>query len=130
MLADQVKGARNLARDLGARYLLLAGGSIDSYNSRTPLTVLDVTLVGGAITPGVKVHSGGKAAGALIEVESGRILFLADAQLKKTGLSPSYYAGERRDGLNAKLREELLKQLAGKVLERCDREESEHAAIR
>jgi hypothetical protein len=129
-LADQVKAARNLGRDLGAQYLLLVGGSIDSYNTRTPLTALDVTLIGGAIAPGVKVHSDGKAAGALIEVETGRIVFLTDAQLKKTGLSPSYYANERRDSLNASLREELLKQLAGNVLDRMGRAQAEHAALR
>lgn len=128
--ADQVKSARNLARDLGAQYLLLVGGSIDSYNSRTPLTVLDVTIIGGAVAPGVKVHSDGKAAGALIEVETGRIVFLADAQLQKTGLSPSYYTDERRDSLNASLRTELLKQLAANVLNRMGHAQTESASLR
>jgi hypothetical protein len=124
VFAGQVKSARNLARDLGAGYLLLVGGSIDSHSSRNVLSPLDLTIVGAAVLPGTKVHADGKAAGALVDVETGRIAFLSNVELQKTGLTPTYYAEEKRDNLNVKLRREVLQKLAEDVLEKLGQHQS------
>jgi hypothetical protein len=128
VFAGQVKSARNLARDLGAGYLLLVGGSIDSHSSRNVLSPLDLTIVGAAVLPGTKVHADGKAAGALVDVETGKITFLSNVELQKTGLTPTYYAEEKRDSLNVKLRGEVLQKLAADVLEKLEQHQSKQVS--
>lgn len=124
IFAAQVQSCRNLARELGADYLLLIGGSIDSYHSHNIFSPLDLTVVGAAVLPGTKVHSNGKAAGALIDVVSGKIVLLSNAELKRAGLTPSFYAEDKRDSMNVKLREEVLEKLAADFLEKLQQRQS------
>jgi hypothetical protein len=108
--------ARNLSRDLGAEHLLLVGESLDSYSSHTFLSFLDLTIVGGVLLPGRQVHMSGKAAGALFDVETGRIVFLSSAELEKSGLTPTFYVEDKNNVLREKLREDLREKLAQDVL--------------
>jgi len=128
LLAAQVESARYLARDSGAQYLLLVGGSLDSYNKQNALAVLDLTIVGGFIVPGTQVRMQAKAAGALIDVESGRVLFMANAVLEQSGLTPDFFTDQKRDEMSAEVRGELLTKLAGNVLDKLNRTASQPAA--
>jgi hypothetical protein len=130
-LSSRVESARNLSRDLGARYLLVMGGSVDAYTTRNVFAVLDLTIVGAAIVPSVKVNLTGKASAALVDVESGRILMLISSEQKKSGYSPTFYSEEKQNGLEAGLREELQKKLAAEFLAKLKEngpKESEAAA--
>ena len=128
LLASEVESLRNLSRDAGARCLLVVGGSIDSCASHNPLTLFDVTIVGAAVLPSVEVKSDGKAAGALIDVETGRIVLLTDAQARETGMSPTFYADDRRDAVNSELRAQLLKKLADNFLDSIRQQVAANAA--
>lgn len=114
----RLNSARTLSRDIGAQYLLVVGGEIDSFSSRNAFSVLDVTLVGGWIFPSVDIHADGKASAALIDVESGRVIFIASAERKESALTPSVFSNDKRDVLRVKLREALLADLASDVLNR------------
>ena len=118
LLAAQVLSARNLAREMGAQYLLLVGGSVESFSSHNPLSVLDLTIVGGMLLPGSKVQMQGKAAAALIHAPTGRVVLLNNVELTKTGFTPSFYVEERRDEMSVEMRTEALQQLAADVLSR------------
>jgi hypothetical protein len=111
-LASEVESLRNLSRDAGAGYLLVVGGSIDSYDSHNPLAALDFTILGAAVLPSDTIKADGKAGGALIDVETGRVLFLTEAQMQKSGMTATFYSEDRRQALNNELRGDLLKQLA------------------
>jgi hypothetical protein len=54
--AASVKSVCNLAHDAGANYVFLFGGTVDSWRKNNPLSVLDITLVGGAILPGSEIN--------------------------------------------------------------------------
>lgn len=128
--AREIQSLRNLARDQGAQYLLVVGGSIDSYESHNPLTVLDFTIVGGAVLPSAQIKSDGKGAGALLDVQTGRIVFLVNTQLQDSGMSPTFYADERRVTVNNDLRRKLLKDLADRFLARLSDEPTDRVSNR
>src|SRR6185503_885089 len=66
---------RSLAKAMRADQVLILGGSIDTWTTRNVLAPLDITLVGTAIFPSARVHGQGKAAGILLDVESGAVRF-------------------------------------------------------
>ena len=74
--------------------------------------------------PSVNVHAQGKAAGALVEIATGRVVFLANAESEETGLCRSYYTREKRDQMDAKMRDVLLKKLADAVLEKLRQQQT------
>lgn len=126
-LAAEVESARNLARDSGAKYLLLVGGTLDSFDAESVLSALDLTIVGGFVVPATQVCMQGKAAGALIEVESGRVLFLANAGLEQSGGTPDFFTDQKRDEMSVEVRKKLLTKLADNVLDKLNRTSSEPA---
>ena len=127
-LSAQVKSARNLARDSGADYLLLVGGSIDSFDTENVLAVFDLTIVGGYLVPAAKIHMDGKAAAALVDVESGRVVCMVNSQVHQSKSTPDFFSTQKRNEMSAEMREQILKVLAGDVLERAGREPSEQSA--
>ncbi len=127
-LAGEVESARNLARDSGAKYLLLVGGTLDSFDAESVLSVLDLTIVGGFMVPATQIHMRGKAAGALIDVESGRVLFMANAGREQSGGTPDFFTDQKRDEMSVEVRRELLIKLADNVLEKLNRVPAEPAA--
>jgi hypothetical protein len=110
-IESHVRAAVNLAQDMGAEYLFMFGGAIDSYRLKNPLATLDITLVGGWIVPGANIYSEGKAAGALIETKSGRVIFLVTAEQKTRGKAPSNFADDRQQRMTIELRDELIQKL-------------------
>lgn len=115
---DRLKDAQNLAREMGADYLLIVGGNVDTRTAHNPLAILDFTIVGGAVAPGVNVHAEGKAAGALLDVVSGRVVFLTNAEAKDSGVCPAFYQDDKCDQMEVKMRDVLLKKLASAFLEK------------
>jgi hypothetical protein len=127
-LAAQVKSARNLARDSGADYLLLVGGSIDSFDTENVLAVFDLTIVGGYLVPAAKIHMDGKAAAALVDVESGRVVCMVNSQLHQSKSTPDFFSTQKRNEMSADMRGEILQVLAGDVLSKVGGLPSEQAA--
>ncbi len=114
--AAELAAARHLARQLGADYLFLVGGNIDTGEVKNALAVLNFTIIGGAIVPGSRVRAEGKAAGALIEVASGRVLLLVHADQEKTGLTPAYFVQDKSNRFRLQLRDQLLRKLGEQLL--------------
>ncbi|MBA4149078.1 MAG: hypothetical protein H0X66_13265 [Verrucomicrobia bacterium] len=117
-LKKQATGLRNLAREMGAEYLLITGGNIDSYETRNPAAALDLTIVGAAVVPGTRISSEGKGAAALLDVETGRVIFLVSSELNKSSLSPTFFSDSKRTKLNRELRDELIGKLSEEFLQR------------
>jgi len=116
-LAAQFQAVRNLSREAGAHYLLIVGGSIDSFTTHNYLTLLDPTVIGGFILPAVKVSADGKAAGACIDADTGRVIFLVNTETHESLSSPDAFVEDHRQLLNHQVRAELLNQLAAKFIQ-------------
>ena len=116
--STQAKSLCNLAQSVGADYLFLTGGNIDTWNNPSPLKVFDITLVGGFIIPSTDVRAMGKAAGALIEVATGNPVLFLSVESNRSAFVPSDAAWEKRDAVVAQLRDELGTKLAEELIQK------------
>jgi hypothetical protein len=116
---DRVNRLRRLTQDLGMDYLFIYGGSIDHYTRENSLQVLDLTIVGAFVVPSREVRAFGKAAGALIDAQSGAVVFVTSADTEKSGLA----SASTQDGKQLKVlentRESLHLRLADQFAARC-----------
>jgi hypothetical protein len=112
----QVSGLRSLAADLGMDYLLLVGGTVDYGTSGTPLSVMDLTIVGAFVVPSRETRASAKANGALIDVRTGRVLVNSSAEADRDTLVPSISVEGAEMRLLTKLRDEVLVELGKRVL--------------
>jgi hypothetical protein len=108
----QIESARRLARDSGADFLLLIGGSIDGCSESSPASVFDLTLVGMWIVPSNQLFTNGKAAWILMDTETGRVVRMSSVEDKNSSWSASAYQGDRLNVMRMKMRDELLQKLA------------------
>jgi hypothetical protein len=115
---NRLTEVRTLARSLGADQIFIFGGSIDTRASRNAWAPLDFTLVGMTIFPSASVHAEGKAAGVLIDVESGGLRGQVQAEQKKQGSAPSAFAGEKTDAVRVKVRDALAASLADELIQK------------
>jgi hypothetical protein len=114
----------HLAQSVGADYVFVFGGNIDSWQDGNALKVFDFTIVGAAIVPSAKIRAEGRTAGALIETATGDPVLFVNAEAKSSTTSPSYQADGRNNTLKAGLRDELTSKLADALLKRladCNR---------
>lgn len=126
----QVDVLRGLARSTGADYLLLVGGTVDSSRGATPLSVLNLTIVGIFIVPSERLQAEMRASGALIDVRTGQLVTLASSELKRSALVPA--ASANGDGLRllGRMRDDATRELADKVVVACRDDAVQHAVTR
>ena len=116
--ASRLAEIRSLAKAMRADYVLILGGSIDTWTTRNAFAPLDITLVGTAIFPSARVHGQGKAAGILLDVESGAVRFQVETERGRQGTVPSNFADEKADSIRVKLRDDLALSLGKEFVSR------------
>jgi len=116
--ANRVNEIRSLARAMGADQVLIIGGSIDTWTTRNAWAALDITLVGCAIFPSARVHGQGKAAGILLDVESGAVRFQVETERSRDGKVPSGFTSEKADSVRVSLRDDLALSLGREFVNR------------
>lgn len=104
---------RNLARQTGADYLFLFGGTIDRATTNTALSLADLTIVGAFIVPSKRVAGEARASGTLVDVQTGQAMLIVSAERKDQRLAPT--AAEQNSEL--KMSEQLRDQLASDLVE-------------
>jgi hypothetical protein len=116
--ANRLAEIRSLARAMGADQVLIFGGSLDTWTTRNAFAALDITLVGAAIFPSARVHGQGKAAGILLDVESGTVRFQVETESRSHGTVPSGFASEKTDSVRVTLRDDLAAGLGREFVDR------------
>ncbi len=114
--AGHIKALRGLARASGADYIFLVGGSINSWQTRNPSSLLDITLIGAMVAPGTEIKAEGKGAGTLIDVATGAPVFFTSTEVRDTKLSPDDLAYGKTDDLRSRVRDELVGKLTDDLL--------------
>ena len=110
-MEKRMQKMRQLAKDLGADYLFLFGGSADVGEAQSWLGFFDITMIGMFVIPSQKIMAEGKAAGALIDVETGRVVFTVNAQSNLDQNATTYNLYGKRDETLIKLRDTLVETL-------------------
>ena len=116
--AGRVKTLCRLAQAGGADYVFLFGGDLDTWRKNNPFSLLDVTLVGGAVVPGCQINLEGKGAGVLIDDVTGAPVMFFNADMKRMASSPDFLAEGKTDSLRAEARDALVAKLGGQLLDR------------
>jgi hypothetical protein len=107
---------RAAAQDAGLEYLLLVGGTIDHDTNGTPLSFLDLTIIGAFVFPGHEARGTAKGSAALIDVRSGRIVASSSAESRDSRLAPAATVENEEVKLMEKLRDEVAAKLGSQVL--------------
>lgn len=109
---------RRLAKDLGVDYIYLFGGSVDIGSIQSWLGFFDITIIGGFICPSYKVVAEGRASGALIDVNSSRVVFIVSSEAKKSTRASSYTVEGQEDEVLIDVRDELIRLLTERFVEK------------
>jgi hypothetical protein len=107
---------RAAAKDAGMEYLLLVGGTIDHDRNGTPLSLLDLTIVGMFIVPGHETRGTAKGTAALVDVRSGRIVASSSAETRDSKLAPAATVSSEEEKLLEQLRDQVAAKLGTQVL--------------
>src|SRR5439155_16309113 len=74
---------RGYARELGADYLFLYGGTIEQATNNTPLSLANLTIIGAFVVPATRIDAAERASGSLVDVSSGRVLLTVSADASR-----------------------------------------------
>ena len=114
---ERVNTMLTLSKQLGAEKVLMIGGHIDSRTISSPFEILDIAIVPAFILPSKKVKIDAKASGALIDVNSGAVVFIVSTTSSDSGITPSAYVGQKCESLSIAQLSVLSKQMADKFVE-------------
>jgi hypothetical protein len=107
---------RHMAADAGTDYVLLVGGSVDHGTTGTPMSILDLTIIGAFVVPSQETRGTARAAAALVDVQSGRIVVNSSAEARRSTIAPSAASEGAEIKLLERLRDEVVAKLGTQVL--------------
>ena len=97
---DHAERMRRMARSIGADYLFLYGGTVDEARTDSPLKLANATIIGAFIVPGEVLQAQMRAAGSLIDTNTGRVVLAVSAD-----------AADRRRAASVAVEGDRIKQL-------------------
>jgi hypothetical protein len=115
----QMSRMRSLARDMGMDYLLVFGGTMDSDAHATGLALADLTIVGAFVIPSRQIKAEARAAGALIDLRSGRVVVSASANDQKTDTGSAVSEEQAHAKVLRDLRDEVVMKLSDNFISAC-----------
>jgi hypothetical protein len=116
---SQGEEMRQYARDLGADYLFVLGGTVDRSENDTGLALADATIIGAFVVPSKQIDVEGKAAGSLIDVQTGRVVLSVSADAHDRRLSPAASSNADEVALLESLRDNLIDQLGQRLIDQA-----------
>lgn len=115
---SRMERMRNLAKDLGADYLFLFGGTSEMGERQSWLGVMDFSIVGAFIFPTHKIVTEGKASVALIDVETGKAVFMVSSQEAKDDYGTTYNLSGKQEQVLTNLRDALVGSLTDQFIKK------------
>lgn len=117
--AEMVRIQR-VARNMGMDHLLLVGGTIDQVTKENGLGVLDLTIIGAFVAPTKQLEAEAKAAGALVDLASGRVVLFASADANRSRISSTATQSAAEIDVMKDARDQVLAKLATQVVRQCE----------
>ena len=119
-VGDHLDAMLATARDIGADYLVVYGGTIDQTQRGGPLSFFDLTIVGAFVVPSRKVEAEAKAMAMVLDARTGRPVATATATAEDTLYTPTVGSEGRGVEQMADLRDETLGDLTGRIVARFE----------
>ena len=109
----------DIATSMNMDYLLLVGGTIDHETNATPLSILNLTIVGAFIVPSDQTRAHLKATAAMIDLQTRQVVSISSAEIKGGHLTPAVSTDGEGVHLFKRLGDQAATELAQRVLEDC-----------
>jgi hypothetical protein len=116
--ADDLTIYRRAAAAMGDDFVLVYGGTLERRRSRSPLVVLDATIVGMFVVPSRSLTLTGRAAGSMVDVRTGRVAFTVGADDQESTLQPFASMAGAEGPLTDAVRDRLQRKLVERTAER------------
>ena len=111
---------RKAAGEMGLNYVLIYGGTVDQTMRPMPWAVLDLTIVGMFIVPSEQMDASGKAAGTLINVETGQVALSLSVEANGKTLQPTAMAESVKATINNGVRDQLIDNMTSQTIDRLN----------
>src|SRR6185437_10438451 len=109
---EPIRALQSMARDQGADYLLVYAATVQPQSYTSPLSALDLTIVGAFVVPSQQVSANARGSAALIDVRSGRVVLSAAAQASASRFSPDASASSDLNRVSSEAHAKVFKLLA------------------
>jgi outer membrane murein-binding lipoprotein Lpp len=109
---------RKIGAQVGADYVLLIGGNIDSHITAHPIQILDMAILPGLLIPSQTLHMDARAAGALINTRTGMVRTLVSTTTTAKKSFPTLYEEQTRTELAIAQRDQLSQQLVEQLIQK------------
>jgi hypothetical protein len=116
---------RQASLDAGADYLLFIGGTIDHGTEATPLSLLDLTIVGAWLVPSRLIHATGKVSASLIDARTGRVVMVVSGEAERNGIAPTVLLDGAEERTVKTVRDDLVRNLTKKFVSSVERRKAE-----
>ena len=116
---------RQASLDAGADYLLFIGGTIDHGTEATPLSLMDLTIVGAWLVPSRLIHATGKVSASLIDARTGRVVMVVSGEAERTGMAPSVLLDGAEERTVKTVRDDLVRNLTKKFVASVEQRKAE-----
>lgn len=105
-----------LAQDQGADYLLLFGATVEGTEQVTPLSALDLTIVGAYVVPDRELSATARSSAALVDVRSGRVALICGTQFDGARVTTAAASGGDQANLDRQTRDEATIRLVDRFI--------------
>jgi hypothetical protein len=112
---------QRLARDTGMDYLLITGVTVDSQAHSTPLSALELTIIGAFVAPSEQLTAQGQASAALIDLRADRIVFTTSAAAQDRTQAPPVAQRGAGEQQARNLRGTVYQKLGEQFIAECSR---------
>jgi hypothetical protein len=112
---------QRLARDMGMDYLLIVGATIDSQAHSTPLSAMNLTIIGAFVVPAERLTTQGQASSALIDLRTDRVVLTTSSSAGDLTQAPAIAEDGAQDHQVRAVRDAVYKQLGERFVEDCRR---------
>ena len=104
------------AKAAGLDHVLILGGTLDSWEKQSFLSIADCTLIGAWIVPATEIKMEGKVAGVMVDTATGQPQFYISAESQQSCHAADALVSGNKDELRVITRNDLANKLAAALL--------------
>jgi hypothetical protein len=116
---DLMRSLHEVAADSGLDHVLVFSGTVDYDRYGTPLSVLNLTIVGMFIFPTTQIKAEGNASGVLVDLRSQRVVQVVSADGSRSRFTPVISESSTEASLLKDLRDDLVDEMAKNLIVQC-----------
>lgn len=105
-----------LADRTGGDVLFLVGGQTATQSSKTPVSILDLTIIGHYLIPSNKIKTKGSVCAAIIRISDSKLVLTLQQSAEETKIAPSVSRHANADELTDKIVGQLLSEISKKFV--------------